>query len=93
MNPVDKDSLLAKFNTMYYVLKKERLFTEYPDLLNLQNKNRIIKLGVGDSTPGASGYFADYIGKVILEDLKKLVFKANSFSVLSDGSTDSTVTE
>ena len=62
---------------MCYVLKRERLFTEYPDLLNLQNKNRIIKLGVGDSTPGASGYFADYIGKVILEDLKKLVSKAN----------------
>ena len=50
-------------------------------------------LSVSDSTPGASGYFADYIGKVILEDLKKLVSKANSFSVLSDGSTDSTVTE
>ena len=50
-------------------------------------------LSVSDSTPGTSGYFADYIGKVILEDLKKLVSKANSFSVLSDGSTDSTVTE
>ena len=93
MNPVDKVSLLAKSNTMCYVLKRERLFTEYPDLLNLQNKNRIIKFGVSNSAPGASGYFADYIGKVILEDLKKLVSKANSFSVLSDGSTDSTVTE
>ena len=93
MNPVDKDSLLAKFNTMCYVLKRERLFTEYPDLLNLQNKNRIIKFGVSNSAPGASGYFADYIGKVILEDLKKLVSKGNSFPVLSDGSTDSTVTE
>ena len=78
---------------MCYVLKRERLFTEYPDLLNLQNKNRIIKFGVSNSAPGASGYFADYIGKVILEDLKKLVSKGNSFSVLSDGSTDSTVTE
>ena len=48
---------------------------------------------MSNSAPGASGYFADYIGKVILEDLKKLVSKANSFSVLSDGSTDSTVTE
>ena len=62
---------------MCYVLKRERLFTEYPDLLNLQNKNRIIKFGVSNSAPGASGYFADYIGKVILEDLKKLVSKAN----------------
>ena len=45
LNPADKDSLRAKFNTTYYVLKKGRLFTDYPDLLNLQTKNRISKLG------------------------------------------------
>ena len=42
------------------------------------------------STPYACAYFADYIGKIIREDLQKLIFKANYFS---DGSTDSVVTE
>ena len=92
LNPADKDSLRAKFNTTYYILKKERPFTDYPDLLNLQTKNGISKLGVSYSTPDASAYFADYVGKVMCEDLKKLISKANYFSVLSDGSTDSAAT-
>ena len=33
------------------------------------------------------------LGKVMREDLKKLISKANYFSVLSDGSTDLAVTE
>ena len=45
--------------------------------LLLNRKQFMFFLSVSDSTPGASGYFADYIGKVILEDLKKLVSKAN----------------
>ena len=45
LNPEDNDSSRAKFNTTYYVLKKERPFTDYPDLLNLQTKNGISKLG------------------------------------------------
>ena len=73
----------------YYVFKKKRLFTDYPDLLNLQTKNRISKLGASYSTLDASAYFADYVGKVMCEDLKKLISKANYFSVLSDCSTDS----
>ena len=93
LNPTDKDSLRAKFNTTYYVLKKERPFTDYPDLLNLQTKNGISKPGASYSTPDASAYFADYIGKVMREDLKKLISKANCFSVLSDGSTDSAAAE
>ena len=64
LNPAEKDSLQAKFNTTYYVLKKERPFTDYPDLLNLQTKNGISKLGASYSTPDASAYFAGYIGKV-----------------------------
>ena len=63
LNPPDKDSLRAKFNVAYYVLKKERPFADYPDRINFQTKNRISKLGVSYSTPEASAYFADYIGK------------------------------
>ena len=59
----------------------------------MQTKNGINKLGASYSTPNACAYFADYIGKVMREDLKKLISKENYFSVLSDGSTDSAVTE
>ena len=93
LNPGDKESLRIKFNTTYYVLKEERPFTDYPDLFNLQNKNRFKKLSANYATPNASAYFADYIGKVMREDLKTILTKANYFSVLSDGSGDSSVTE
>ena len=75
--------------TTCYVLKKERLFTDSPDLLSLQTKNGISKLGASYSD--ASAYFAGY--KVMHEDLKKLISKVNYFSILSDGITDSAVTE
>ena len=42
---------------------------------------------------GETAYFADYIGKVMLEDLKKPISKANYFLVLYGGSTDSAITE
>ena len=93
LNPAGKDSLRAKFNSTYYVLKKENPSTDCPDLFNLQTKNRICKLGASYSTPDTSAYFADYIGKIMCEDLKKLISKANYLSVLSDDCTDSTVTE
>ena len=41
LNPADKNSLQVKFNTTYYIIKKERPFTDYPDLLKLQAKNGI----------------------------------------------------
>ena len=63
LNPADKDSLKAKFNTTYYVLKKERPLTDYPDILNSQTKNGINKLGASYSTPNACAYFAITLGK------------------------------
>ena len=93
LNPADKDPLRVKFSTTYYILKKERPFTDYPDLLNLQTRNGISKLGHSYLTPDAAAYFADYIGKVMREDLQELICKANYFSVLSDGSTNSSVSE
>ena len=56
LNSAYKESLQAKFNTKYYVLKNERPFTDYPDILNLQTKNQIIKLGASYSTLDASVY-------------------------------------
>ena len=78
LNSADKDSLWTKLNTMYYVLKKERLFTDYPEPFNLQTKNGISILGASYSTPDASAYFADYIGKV---NLKKANFQSKLLSI------------
>ena len=70
LNPADKNSLQVKFNTTYYIIKKERPFTDYPDLLKLQAKNGIENFGSSYGNADASAYFGDYIGKVLREDLK-----------------------
>ena len=95
LNLADKDSLKAKFYAMYYAWERqrERLFTDYPDLLNFQTKNRISKLSVTYSTPDASAYSTDYIGEVMHKDLKNLISKQIYFSVLPYSSTHSSVTE
>ena len=93
VHPADKNSLRVKFNTTYYVIIKERPFTDYPDLLKLQAKNGIENFGSCYGNTDASAYFRAYIGKVLHEDLKHLISKSNYYSVLLDGSTDSSVTE
>ena len=93
LNPADKNSVQGKFNTTYYVIKKKRPFTDYPDLLKLQAKNGIENFSSSYGNADASAFFGDYIGKVLHEDLKSLISKSNYYSVLSDGSTDSSVTE
>ena len=70
LNPADKNSLRVKFNTTYYVIKKERPFTDYPDLLKLQAKNGIENFGSSYGNADAKAYFGDYIRKVMREDLK-----------------------
>ena len=36
LNPADKNWLRAKFNNTYYIIKKERPFTDYTYLLKLE---------------------------------------------------------
>ena len=70
LNPVDKNLLRVKFNTTYYIIKKERPFADYPDLLKLQAKNGIENFGSSYGNADAKAYFGDYIRKVMREDLK-----------------------
>ena len=57
----------------------------------MQAKNGIENFGSSYGNADASAYFGDYIGRVLLEDLKNLISKSNYYS--SDGSTDSSVKE
>ena len=78
LTPADKNLLQVKFNTTYYVIKKERPFTDYPDLLKLQAKNKIENFSSSYGNADASAYFGDYIGNVLHEDLKNLISSPTS---------------
>ena len=82
-----KEVLRMRFNTVYYLAKNEKPFSDYPDLLALQEKNGVDKQS-GYRTPQAAASFIDFIA----EQCKTLV-KARYYSILTDGSTDTSVTE
>ena len=93
MNEKDSASLRIKFNSAYYLAKLERPFSDYPHLLTLQGKNKVQNIGKSYATDRAAGVFTDYIAKDIQNSLIDDLSKASFYSILSDGSTDSSVTE
>ena len=40
----DRENMRVKFNSAYYLAKKERPFRDYPNLLELQNQNHVSKV-------------------------------------------------
>ena len=88
----DRKSLTVKFNCAYYLAKQERPYSDNPILLSLHEKNGV-KVGTSYLNDRATTNFTDHIGKVTRESLHKDFAKANFFSVLNDGSTDSGVIE
>ena len=89
----DRENMRVKFNSAYYLAKKERPFRDYPDLLNLQIKNSVPKFGESYAHERAAAVFIDYIAAVEQDELAKALSEGSYFSVLSDGSTDNSVLE
>ena len=92
MEEHSKEVLKMRFNTAYYLAKKEKPFSDYPDLLVLQEKNGIEKHS-GYRTPRAAADFIDFIAEEFKSPLKEILVKARYYSILTDGSTDTSVTE
>ena len=84
----DRDSLRVKFNTVYYIAKHEKVFTDYPNLLELQEKNNVQGIGRNYITDCAAGVF-NVIGNSIKIDMKTELKSLRFYPVLSDGGTDS----
>lgn len=92
MEERSKEVLRIRFNTAYYLAKNEKPFSDYPDLLALQEKNGVEKRS-GYRTDRAAAIFADFIAKQLKASLEEILLKARYYSILTDGSTDTSVTE
>ena len=85
-------------NTVYHVIKNKDLYTDYPKLLKLQTKNGFPQLlksktQASYTTNDTVAIFSNFIGCYNVDLLKKDLDKINYFPVLTDGSTDASVTE
>ena len=94
----DREGLCIKMNAVYHVIKNEDLSTDYPKLLKLQTKNGVPQLlksktQASYATNDAGAISGNFIGCYNVDLLKKDLDTINYFSVLTDGSTDSGVTE
>ncbi|XP_053400429.1 uncharacterized protein LOC128557263 [Mercenaria mercenaria] len=80
------------FRTSYYIAMKERPFTDFPDLVDLQTINGL-PLGDTYHTDKAARNFIEHIGGVYFDNIKGLIHDADYFSIFCDGSTDRSDTE
>ena len=92
MGEKDLETLRICFNSAYYLVKQERPFSDYLNLIALQHKNSIKKFQ-SYVTDRAAADFTDCLAEIKKEDLIKAISTSNYFSLLTDGSTDSAVIE
>jgi hypothetical protein len=89
----DRESLRVKFNSAYNLAKHEKPFTDFPELLKLQSKNKVMYIGESYTTDRAATKFVNVIGEITRESLNADLAKARYYSILNDGSTDMSTTE
>ena len=80
----DRKQMRVKFNSPYYLAKRERPFRYYPDLLNLQAKNEIPKFGESYNNERAAALFTEYVAEVEKKELQQALSKGCYFSVLTE---------
>ena len=86
--------LMIMFNTAYGLAKKIRPFTDFPTACCIQEKNGLV--GLFDEiyiTDKAAKHFTSSIAKTLRQKTAADVHKARFMSVMSDGSTDTTIVE
>lgn len=80
------------FHSAFYLAWKERPFSDFPDLLQLQTLNGVGHWGTYCNDKAAKE-FISHIAGVYQDNLQKLLQKSDYFSVYCDGSTDKSVSE
>ena len=86
--------LMILFNTAYGLAKKNRPFTDFPTVCSIQEKNGLVGLlGEIYITDKAAKHFTSSIAKTMRQKTAVDLNKARFVSVMSDGSTDTTIVE
>ncbi|CAB4004512.1 zinc finger 862-like [Paramuricea clavata] len=87
-----KEQIKKKFELAYFVAKKELPFTMYEDLVTLE-KHHGVDIGNAYVNRIECADFIDYHGEYLSKTLTNDLKEAKFYSVLTDGTTDCSVTE
>ena len=89
----DKEIMGTELYSAYYLAKREQPFTDFPDLLVLNEKMKCPCIRKGYRNDNAAALFTESIAKVSQNELLKDLASANFLLVPFDGSTDTSITE
>ncbi|CAB3995601.1 zinc finger 862-like [Paramuricea clavata] len=92
MSDIMKEQIKKKFELAYFVAKKELPFTMYEDLVTLE-KHHGVDIGNAYVNRIECADFIDYHGEYLSKTLTNDLKEAKFYSVLTDGTTDCSVTE
>ena len=93
MSQHDKDQLTTKFNCVYYLLKCEPPFADYPELLKLHQKNKGPKQVQAIKQIVLQQTFLKVQLNTFHQELIENLSKAQYYSILNDGSSDTSIPE
>ena len=83
----DRKRLRFKFDIAYFVASQKLAFTNYPAFCELEEKHGVV-LGSAYTNQNAGKTFCHFIAESKRECLTQKLAKAQYFSILMDGSTD-----
>ena len=92
MHKKARKAMKNRFSIAYYLAKNEKTFSDFPELLDLQELNGL-DVQKGYETDRAAAVFVDFIAESMKLPLKECLMKVKYYSVLQDGSTDTSVNE
>ncbi|CAB3979843.1 zinc finger 862-like [Paramuricea clavata] len=92
LNETQLEQTIKKFDIAYFVAKNELPFTVFEDLITLEKRHGV-DLGDVYNNRKQCGEFIDVNAQFIAHQLNEDLTKAKFYSVLTDGSTDNSVTE
>ena len=92
LNETAQNDLIRKFQVAYFVVKEELPLRKYEKILALEEMHGVQHENAYKHDR-ACGQFINYIGDELCKNLSQDLARANFFSVLWDGSTDSSAVE
>ena len=92
MNKQDLERTKKKFEVAYFIAKEELPIVKYGPLLDLEERHGV-DVGTAYRNENTGGVFMDYISESLADELKEKLDHSNFYSVLTDGSTDTAISE
>ena len=81
-----------KIEVAYYIAKEELPIIKYASLVDLEERHGV-DISKAYRNRNSGGVFIDCISDTLADELKQKLLKVNFYSILTDGSTDSAISE